>query len=67
MTERNERNECWSCKYKREVPGSYHIRCANPDPQMKGNPHGIKKGWFFYWFNFDPVWKTKLCNNYKEL
>jgi hypothetical protein len=24
--------------------------------KVKGNPHGIKNGWFQYPFNFDPVW-----------
>jgi hypothetical protein len=23
---------------------------------IKGNPHGIKHGWFNWPFNFDPVW-----------
>lgn len=24
--------------------------------KVKGNPHGVKKGWFNYPFNFDPTW-----------
>ena len=57
--------ECWSCKFKEEVPGDYHIKCINPDSEMTGNPHGIKNGWFFYPFLFDPIWKEKLCRNFE--
>lgn len=56
--------ECYTCAHKREVPGNCHIACVNPDPNMTGNSHGIKNGWFFYPFLFDPTWKTKTCANY---
>jgi len=59
------RAECWRCKFKREVPGDAHIRCTNPDPDMTGNEHGIRNGWFDYPMLFDPAWKTKLCSNFK--
>jgi len=65
--DRTVMNECWSCQHKREVPGNYHIRCVKPDPDMKGNEHGIRKGWFMYPFLFDPTWKEKLCNNYQKI
>jgi hypothetical protein len=61
-----ERNECWYCKEKREVPGNCHIRCNNPDKEMTGNSHGIKNGWFWYPSCFDPVWKTKKCDNFNS-
>jgi len=57
--------KCSSCKHKRTVPGDAHIRCANPDPDMTGYPHGIRQGWFYYPVLFDPVWMTKECNNYE--
>lgn len=25
-------------------------------PKVKGNPHGIRNGWFNWPLNFDPVW-----------
>ena len=62
--ERKITNECYSCRERREVPGDAHIRCARPDPEMTGNQHGIDHGWFYYPLLFDPVWKTKLCDNY---
>ncbi len=60
-------NECWSCKHKRSVPGNAHIRCVAPDPNMVGDPHGIKNGWFIYPFLFDPVWKERFCANYSPI
>lgn len=66
MKEKDKRNECYHCKYKQEILGDAHIGCAKPDPKMEGNVHGIRNGWFFYPFCFDPVWKEKKCSNYEE-
>lgn len=63
---RNMRNECYHCKNRREVPGNAHIRCNNPDPNMRGDSHGIRNGWFMYPLLFDPVWKERSCNNYEH-
>lgn len=63
---RDFRNECYHCKYKREVPGNCHIKCVKPDPDMTGNQHGIRNGWFMYPLLFDPTWKESLCQNYKD-
>ena len=57
--------ECCSCKNRRNIPGDCHLSCVKPDPNMTGNPHGIRNGWFFYPFNFDPTWKEKNCANYE--
>lgn len=54
MKPRTKMNECWQCREKREVPGSAHIKCNHPDPDMTGNEHGIKNGWFDYPKLFDP-------------
>jgi len=64
---RDMKTECHSCANKATVPGNCHIRCSNPDQYMTGNQHGINHGWFFYPMLFDPVWKTRLCNNYVPL
>jgi hypothetical protein len=37
-----------------------------PDPDMTGSVHGIINGWFLYPISFDPIWKTKDCNNFEE-
>ena len=57
-------NECYSCKYKRNIPGDTHYECVKEDPNMTGKPHGIKMGWFNYPYNFAPIWKTKRCDNF---
>lgn len=67
MTKRDKYNECYSCKHRRAILDDAHSFCANPDPEMTGNTHGIKNGWFMYPLNFDPVWKTKMCSNYEEM
>ena len=59
-------SECYNCKHKRNVPMNTHIKCVNPDPEMTGNAHGIKRGWFIYPSLFDPVWKEKRCANFEE-
>jgi hypothetical protein len=66
MKELTQHNECWQCVNKRPVPGNAHIQCINPDPNMTGSDHGKSKGWFFYPSCFDPVWKTKKCDNFKQ-
>lgn len=58
--------ECYDCLHKREVHGNAHISCAKPDPEMTGDEHGIKNGWFCYPILFDPTWKTRACNNFAE-
>ena len=58
-------SECYSCIHKRSIPGDCHISCAKPDQGMMGNLHGIRNGWFLYPWNFDPVWKIKLCSNFE--
>jgi len=57
-------NECYHCKFKRNVPGNCHITCTNPDFNMTGDKRGILNGWFIYPMLFDPVWKTKKCKNF---
>jgi hypothetical protein len=59
------KTECHECAHMREVPGNSHIRCARPDPDMTGDPHGVRKGWFFYPLLFDPVWRTAECANHE--
>lgn len=62
----NRLTNCYKCVYRKKVKGSVHSSCDKPDPKMKGDSYGIKKGWFDYPYNFDPIWKTKLCNNFKS-
>ena len=61
-----KKDNCYECKYRRNIPGNCHIQCAKPDPKMTGNKHGIRNGWFIYPLCFDPIWKTKECDNYEQ-
>jgi hypothetical protein len=33
--------------------------------QIQGDPHGVRRGWFFWPCNFDPVW-LRNCNGYHK-
>ena len=61
------KTNCYECVNKRNVPGNAHIKCNKPDPEMKGHPNGIKKGWFIYPTLFDPVWMNKECSNFQKI
>jgi len=63
---------CYECKYKKDVPGNCHIACtfnfpANKIEIPKGNPHGIKNGWFIFPFLFDPTWMIDECKGFEKL
>jgi len=62
----NKEKSCYDCVHKRSIPGDAHINCVDPDPNMTGDPHGIRHGWFYYPIVFDPIWMTKECDNYKK-
>jgi len=61
-----DKNSCYDCKYKRDIPGNCHIACSNPDPEMVGIRHGVKNGWFSIQDFLDPVWKTRECKNFLD-
>lgn len=65
-------SDCYSCKWRKSVPGSAHSACGHPsiknplamllkrstpkELNIKANPHGIKSGWFDFPVDFDPAW-----------
>lgn len=58
---------CYNCGYRGNVPGSAHSTCSFNFKKAevdvpKGNPHGIKNGWYYFPINFDPVWIIKECS-----
>ncbi len=61
----NRQTNCYKCKNRLSIRNDYHSQCSNPDSKMTGNETAIKKGWFDYPNNFDPIWKTKKCTNFK--
>lgn len=91
-----EKESCYSCKFRGGILGSCHSCCKHPDIKevsdsplvnvmgmfasvgriapfqagakklnIKGNPHGIKKGWFIWPVNFDPVW-LENCDGFTQ-
>ena len=63
---RDKFGECVACVHMRTIPGDAHIQCGKPDKSMEGAERGVSQGWFNYPWNFDPVWKLKLCKNFKK-
>ena len=41
------------------------IQAISDKFQIKANYHGIKKGWFNWPWNFDPIW-LENCNAFEE-
>lgn len=37
-----------------------------PGFNIQGDPHGIRKGWFNWPYNFDPVW-LRRCDKFEEI
>lgn len=42
------------------------INFNSKELNIKGNQHGIDKGWFNFPFNFDPVW-LENCDGYEKV
>lgn len=55
---------CYNCIHRRSIPGDAHSQCTNVNAKVEGNAHGIRNGWFFWPFNFDPTWLIS-CTGYK--
>ena len=55
---------CYDCKFRRDLPGDAHSRCTNPKAEVIGEPGGIRGGWFYHPFNFDPIW-LKECTGFE--
>jgi len=62
---------CYGCAYRKEIPGSAHTRCVfdwgrlAPDEFVAiveaSSPHGRRRGWFTFPFNYDPIWGPSEC------
>ena len=58
--------KCFECAYKGAKPGDAHTRCKYDWSKSKfmmprGNPHGIRHGWYMFPLNYDPVWMQEEC------
>jgi len=56
---------CYKCKHRRSTPGDCHSSCTSNHAQVQGNEIGIRRGWFMWPYNFDPVWLI-ACTGYEE-
>ena len=66
------KKNCYNCAYKNIIPGSAHFKCVfnwkkSNKTSPKANEHGIKKGWYIFPFNFDPVWQEEPCQAYSKI
>lgn len=69
-------DKCYTCVYKRPVPGNAHISCGfdwkkgllddliNVPPM--GIAHGIQNGWYEFPVLFDPTWMAVPCQAYSN-
>ena len=63
--------KCWSCAYKKSIPGNAHIRCrfdwiGQKQIMPVGKEHGIRNGWYMFPLNYDPTWMTNNCPQWSE-
>jgi hypothetical protein len=65
MEENNVRPNCYKCVHRLDVPGDAHSRCNNHVAKVKGNPIGIRRGWFMWPLNFDPSWLVS-CDGFSD-
>ena len=64
-----KKKTCYQCKHRRTIPGDAHTQCAfqwNPKKQAipEGSPRGIENGWWYFPFNFDPIWMIGECGEF---
>jgi len=61
-----DKPKCRECKFVRNVPGDAHKSCANKEAKIEGSEMGIRQGYFFWPYNFDPTWLIS-CTGFKKM
>ena len=56
--------DCYKCFYRAQTSFSHHSTCGNFHANVRGSVHGVRKGWFYWPFDFDPVW-LEACDGFK--
>jgi hypothetical protein len=51
-----DKPNCYECIHRCDVPGDAHSQCNNKNAQVTASKHGVRRGWFMWPINFDPVW-----------
>lgn len=57
------KQNCYTCKHSRPLPGDAHLQCSNLAADIKLDPRGYQ--WCFPPFNIDPCW-LKSCTGYES-
>lgn len=76
MSDKEPKPNCYQCVHRGSVPGSCHSSCRHPQASLTAffigenplgvtaNAHGIRKGWFVWPMDFDPVW-LETCSGFE--
>lgn len=65
------KSNCHQCAYKENIPGNCHISCrfnwakSELQPPLS-NPVGVRRGWYAFPFNYDPVWQIEPCKAFSD-
>ena len=58
--------KCATCVHRLSIPGDRHSRCnAGRTAHVTANPTGVRRGWFNWPLNFDPVWLV-TCDSWTD-
>ena len=59
---------CWTCGYKKNIPGDCHISCVRLFDDVQPPKAKIVQGgrWYHFPMNFDPVWQEEKCMGWAE-
>lgn len=58
--------DCYKCVHRLNVACSVHSRCnVGQTAKVAGHPQGIRRGWFAWPINFDPVWLL-TCDSWTD-
>lgn len=63
--EKTVKPNCYKCIHRRDLIGDCHSSCVSKTAHVKGNPVGLRGGWFSWPYNFDPVWLLE-CDSYES-
>lgn len=58
-------NKCYECKFRRDLPGDCHSQCINRTAKVAGHETGVRRGWFGWPYNYDPVWLIE-CSGFES-
>jgi len=66
-----KKKNCYNCTYRGEIPGDAHSRCKfnwslSEIKPPKADEQGIRKGWYLFPLNFDPVWQKEECKAFSD-